>query len=76
MAENNVVPALERAEIVAEAKQQALNEIVKRSKAINQLPVTDSYEGKKIELGSGEAIVADTLASGIVENAGPFWEDE
>ena len=73
---NNVVPPIERAEIVAEAKQAAITEVVKRSRTINQLPVTSDPIGKKLELGTGEAITADDLLAKVAENSGCFWEDE
>lgn len=73
---SNVVPPIERAEIVAEAKQAAITEVVKRSRTINQLPVTSNPSGKKLELGSGEAITAEDLIAKAAENAGCFWEDE
>lgn len=73
---SNVVPPIERAEIVAEAKQAAITEVVKRSRTINQLPVTSDPSGKKLELGSGEAITAEDLIAKTAENAGCFWEDE
>ena len=73
---SNVVPPIERAEIVAEAKQAAITEVVKRSRTINQLPVTSDPSGKKLELGSGEAITAEDLIAKAAENAGCFWEDE
>lgn len=73
---NNVVPDIERAEIVAEAKKAAITEVVKRSVSINQLPVTTDINGKKIELSSGESTEIETIISQAVENSGPTWEDE
>lgn len=73
---NNVVPDIERAEIVAEAKQAAISEVVKRSRTINQLPVTSDPSNKKLELSSGEAISTEDLIAKASENSGCFWEDE
>lgn len=73
---DKVVPDIERTEIVAEAKQAAISEIVKRSRAINDLPDTSDIVGKKIELGSGESISAETLVGKAAENTGPYWEEE
>ena len=61
-AQANVVPDSERLEIIAEAKSQALTEIIKRAKTIAQLDEVLEYgQDDKIEISNQKSIKLSTL---------------